>query len=500
MAILESRGRCWSRGELLGTVNRIANALGERGFAKGDVVAVLSPNCIEFVALYLAAMELGMYVIPLNWHLAPAEIAYILENSGASGLVVHERLAPIVRKLAGSSGGPGVRLRVAFGHIDGFTDLRDLIGSQAEQRETPTVGGRVMVYTSATTGRPKAVKLPLQDADHSISRTIEFTNYCGIYAEDSNIHLCASMMYHAGPLETVVIALHMGHGVILMDGWESEQCLQLIEKHKITTTFMVPAMFIRLLKLPPETRARYDVRSLKMVIHSAAPCPPETKRELLEWWGQVIWEGYGAAEGSGTAVGPREWLERPGTVGRPIPGTTLRILDDAGNELPPRQVGTIYYNRYNGGRFEYKDDPEKTAAAYRGELFTVGDIGYVDDDGYLFICDRKVDMVISGGMNVYPAEVEQVLVQHPKVLDCAVFGVPDPTLGEVLRAVVQLAAGVAGDAAVTAELTSFLLRRLSATKIPRKIEYTAALPRDPNGKLFKRLLRDPHWAGSARRI
>jgi long-chain acyl-CoA synthetase len=498
-AIVDTRGNVWSRDDVSTAVNQVAHALRAHGLRRRDVLAILAPNCIEFVVLHLAATEIGLYVVPINWHLSPQEIVYILEDSGAVALAAHERLAHLLRQ-ASSQDARSPQVNIAFGRIPGFISLDDLRHDQPTHRVFAPVVGRMMMYTSATTGRPKAIEVPIHNAAFAQSRTIDFHISTGIRLEDGNVHLCASMLYHAAPLEFVVIALHMGHKVVLVERWDPQQLLDLIQEHRVTTTFMVPAMFIRLLKLANDLRARYDVSSLRLVTHSAAPCPVDVKRQLIEWWGPVLWEGYGAAEGQGTAVSSDEWLKRPGTVGRAIPGTRIRILDDAGTELPSGQVGTIYFSRYTGDRFEYRNDPEKTRAAYKGELFTVGDVGYLDDEGYLFICDRKVDMIICGGTNIYPAEVEQVLVQHPRVLDCAVLGVPDSHMGETVRAVVQLQPGIAGDDAMSSDIMVFLLQRLSSIKLPRKIDYVKTLPRDPNGKLFKRILRDQYWAGQSRKI
>ncbi len=498
-AVIEADGRTWSRGRLSDFANQIAHGLRARSVRPGETVAILSLNCIEFLAAYLGATDIGAYVVPINWHLAPAEIAYILQNSAATVLFVHERLAPLVRLLDASGGSSGLRAIIAFGSIAELTSVEQLAAAQPTERVQNPLMGRMLVYTSATSGRPKGVTVPLRDAELALSRTIEFFGLCGVRPEEGNVHLCASMLYHAGPLDCAVVALHMGHPVVLVEKWEPELLLRLIQQHRITTSFMVPAMMVRLLKLPSGVRNSYDISGLRLVVHSGAPCPPEAKRELLDWWGPVVWEGYGAAEGSGTAVGPLEWIKRPGTVGRAIPGSQLRILDDGGNELPAGGIGTIYFTRYTGDRFEYMDAPEATRAAYRGELFTVGDVGYLDEEGYLFICDRKIDLIICGGVNVYPAEIEHVLVQHPNVADCAVFGVPDSLMGESVHAIVQPMPGIEVSAALTSELISFLIQRISVIKVPRKIEYSLQLPRDPNGKLFKRLLREEYVARRAAR-
>jgi long-chain acyl-CoA synthetase len=284
-----------------------------------------------------------------------------------------------------------------------------------------------------------------------------------------------------------------------MERFDAEGALRLVERHRVTTTHMVPTQFHRLLLLPEEVRRRYDTSSLRHVLHAAAPCPVDVKRRMLEWWGPVIYEYYGATEGGGTLVGPEEWLARPGTVGRAWGGgAEVRILDDEGKELPPGEIGTVYLKVLQD--FRYEGDPEKTRASRRGDFFTVGDVGYLDADGYLFLCDRKIDMIISGGVNVYPAEVEAALFAHPKVGDAAVFGIPDPEWGERVLAVIEPAPGVAPGPELAAELLDFCRSRLAHYKCPRSVEFSAALPRDPNGKLYKRRLRDPYWEGRERRI
>jgi long-chain acyl-CoA synthetase len=305
-------------------------------------------------------------------------------------------------------------------------------------------------------------------------------------------------MYHTAPLAFSYFALHFEHPVVLMERWDPEQALGLIETHRVTWTHMVPTQFHRLLLLPEETRGRYDVSSLRQVLHAAAPCPVEVKRRMLEWWGPVVYEYYGASEGGGTLVTPQEWLERPGTVGRPWAGAAVRILDEEGRDCPAGQPGTVYLKLLQD--FEYRGDPDKTRAGRLEGFFTVGDVGYLDEDGYLFLCDRKIDMIISGGVNIYPAEVESALFAHPKVGDAAVFGVPDPDWGEHVKAVVEPAPGAQPGEDLERELIEYLQTRIARYKCPRSIDFTDAMPRDPSGKLYKRKLRDPYWRGRERRI
>jgi long-chain acyl-CoA synthetase len=299
-------------------------------------------------------------------------------------------------------------------------------------------------------------------------------------------------------------ALHLGHAVVLMEKWDAEEMLRLIEKHRVTTSHMVPTQFHRLLLLPEAVRRKYDVSSTRCMIHAAAPCPPDVKRRMIEWWGHSIYEYYAATEGGGTLVTPTEWMQRPGTVGRAWPNAEIRIFDDDGNDVPTGSQGTVYMKLGPTAQFEYKGDAQKTKKnrVVKGDTvyFTVGDVGYLDDAGYLFLCDRKIDMIISGGANIYPAEIENVLLTHPKVGDAAVFGVPNADWGEEVKAVIEPAPGAVPGQALTDEILAFCRERMGGFKVPKSIDYTDEMPRDPNGKLYKRKLRDPYWAGRERAI
>jgi long-chain acyl-CoA synthetase len=498
-AIVDQHGRTATRAQLFGASNALARALQARGLSRGDTIAVMAPNCIEYLQLYLAATQIGLYFVSINWHLQQSEIAYILADSGAKAFAVHEKVTPLARQvLAAAASRPQTLL--CIGGVPEFTNIGQFAAGHSTAALEAPISGRMLTYTSATTGRPKGIDLPLQDAAAALERIVRVHMGLGILPGNGNVHLCASMLYHAAPLEWSAIALHMGHLLVLVERWEPELLLRLIDTHRVTTSFMVPAMFVRMLKLSADVRARYSASSLIFVGHSAAPCPPEIKRQMIEWWGPVIWESYGSSEGGGTVVGSRDWLKYPGTVGRPMPGSKIKVLDEDGNECPAGIAGTIYMTRYTGDDFQYRGDIEKSRAAHRGEFFTVGDIGYLNEEGYLFLCDRKIDMIIAGGLNIYPAEIEQVLIQHPQVLDCAVFGIPDELMGEAVKAVVQLQPGSDPSPKRTLELLDFLAARLAPAKLPRRIEYAAELPRDPNGKIFKRLLRDPHWTGRSRMI
>jgi long-chain acyl-CoA synthetase len=356
-----------------------------------------------------------------------------------------------------------------------------------------------MTYTSGTTGRPRGVRRPTMDIDPDVlaDNFAGFLQLFGIKKE--GVHLTVSPLYHTAVLNFSLYSLHFGHTVVLMDKWTPEGMLERVEKHKVTTTHIVPTQLIRLLTLSEEERAKYDVSSFQHLIHSAAPCPIDVKRMILDWFGPVVYEYYAASEGGGTLATPQDWLKKPGTVGNPWPISTVEIRDDQGNALPASEVGTVWM-RMGEHTFKYHGDEEKTKNAWKEDFFTVGDAGYLDEDGYLFLCDRKADMIISGGVNIYPAEIECELVGHPKVEDCAVFGIPDDDWGEQVKAVIQLPEGEASGPAVEAEILEWCQTRMAKYKCPRSIDFTTEMPRDPNGKLYKRKLRDPYWEGRTRAI
>jgi long-chain acyl-CoA synthetase len=486
VAIVDGAGRAWTRGVLSDLIDRTAGGFVAADLGSGDVVAIVAPNCAELLAVHLAGIAAGLYVVPINWHLTEREIAYVLADCGAKAVIAHERLGRArLASLAAMCG--AATLKVAIGAAPGFLSLEEL--GAAPLRSGARERGRLLPYTSATTGRPKAVRLPLGGARAALAKTVAWHRSLGIALEADNVHLCQSMLYYAAPLERAVIALEMGHTVVLMDGWDAAAVLRVIEERRVTTTFMVPTMFVRLLKLPEPLRAAHLPASLRCVVHSGAPCPLDVKRRMLEWWGPIIFETYGASEVQGTIASPAEWLAHPGTVGKPIPGTRLAILDGEGRELPRGEIGSVYLTPHTGERFEYLGNAAQTAACRRGDLVTVGDRGFVDGDGFLYLVGRESELIICSGMNVYPAEIEHALLAHPAVLDCAVTGEPHEVCGEVPVAHVALAPGVRPSAELTATLLTFAGERLAAMKLPRRIAYQAALPRDANGKLRRGLLR-----------
>jgi long-chain acyl-CoA synthetase len=500
LAVVDPEGGEISAGELLAASNRLVHGLRALGLQKGDVLATVLPNGAPMLELFLAATQAGWYITPINHHLAGPEIAYIVDDCEAKALVGHERFAgELTRAAAEIRLGPEGRF--AVGDVEGFRPYPDLSDGQPDTAPPDRTVGAPMQYTSGTTGRPKGVRRPLVDADPDEMGGLYtgFLQMFGITPHDDNVHLVVSPLYHTAVLVFTASSMHLGHPVVLMDKWTPEGTLERIERYRVTTSHMVPTQFHRLLALPEEVRTKYDVSSLRHMIHAAAPCPPEIKRRMLDWWGPVIDEYYAATEGGGTIVRPHEWLERPGTVGKAWPTSEIKIFDEQGNELPPGEIGTVYM-RMGTGEFEYYKDKEKTEANRRNGYFTVGDVGVLDEDGWLFLRDRKSDMIISGGVNIYPAEIEGELLTHPKVGDAAVFGIPHDDWGEEVKAVVEPADGVEPGPALAEELRTHLRERVAGYKVPRSIDFMASLPRDPNGKLYKRRLRDPYWADRERAI
>jgi long-chain acyl-CoA synthetase len=500
LALVDPSGREWTRGELLAECNRISHGLRALGLEKGDCVATVLPNAAEVFALHLACTQLGFYLTPINHHLTAPEIAYIVEDSEAKVFVGSERFAKECKGATGQVGFDPDR-QFAIGNVAGFRPFSDLTAGQPTSMPDGRSAGQVMNYTSGTTGRPKGVRRPLAPLEPDLVATLT-TGFLGMYdlvPEDGNVHICGSPLYHTAVLVFSSSSLHMGHSVVLMDKWTPDEMLRLIDHYKVTHSHMVPTQFHRLLGLPDDVRAQYDVSSLRAMVHAAAPCPIETKKQMLDWWGDSIYEYYAATEGGGTLVKPQEWRKYPGTVGRPWPNADIRILDENDKDSPIDQPGTVFI-KLGQADFKYKGDDGKTEENRREGYFTVGDIGYLNAEGYLFLCDRKSDMIISGGVNIYPAEIESVMIQHPEIVDVAVFGIPHSDWGEEVKAVVQPVDGKVGDDAFAQAILSFCSDKLAKYKTPRSIDFIADMPRDPNGKLYKRKLRDPYWEGLEKAI
>ncbi len=500
LAIVDPDGTEHAAGDVLARANQVVHALRSLGMERGDAVAAVLPNGSLPMHVYLAALQAGFYYVPINYRLSPAEIAYIISDSEATVFISHERFADIASAAAEQASIPSTH-RLAHGSIPGFRPFGEVVDGQPTSRPENRSTGASMHYTSGTTGQPKGVRRKLNEIDPDTSAEL-FTGLLlmfGIQPNDGNVHLSTSPNYHTAVTTFAGNSLHMKHTVVCMDKWDAEETLRLIDRYKCTHTHMVPTQFIRMLQLPDDVKKKYDVSSMKFAIHAAAPCPVDVKRRMLEWWGPVIWEYYAATEGGGTIAPPDEWLKYPGTVGKVWASAELKVTDDDGNRQPVGEPGVVWMKM--AATFEYKGDKKKTDDSHDAEgFFTVGDIGYLNEDGYLFLCDRKSDMIIAGGVNIYPAEIEGCIHEHPQVADVAVFGVPDPDMGEQIKAVVQPLPGVAADEALRDSIMTHVREKLGKYKWPRSVDFMEELPREPTGKLLKRKLRDPYWQGQDRAI
>jgi long-chain acyl-CoA synthetase len=497
-------------------VERAVSAFTSIGIERGDGVGLLLRNDFPFFEAGMAAGRLGAYSVPINWHFTADEAGYIIKDSGIKAVVTHTDLLPIAVKgvphgipIFAVDAPPEIaaayHLPPADGELPPGVAVWDAwIESFPRRTPEPIEPPGPIIYTSGTTGRPKGVRrhppTPAQTLAWTklVARAFGFD---GVLVDQKPEHIVTVLtgpMYHSAPNAYGLFAVRAGADIILQPRFDPEELLRLIEQHRVTHLHMVPTMFVRLLKLSIKVRHKYDLSSLKFVVHAAAPCPPDVKREMITWWGPVINEYYGATE-TGTVVfcTAHEWLQHPGTVGRAQPDVMLSILDEGGRELPRGEVGDVYVRLTPGSDFTYHGDDEKRRKAERNGLISVGDVGYVDADGFLFLCDRRNHMVISGGVNIYPAEIEAEILKIPGVADCAVFGIPDTEFGESLCAVVQ----PQGAAQLCEnDIKSFLRDHLARYKVPKMVEFRNELPREDSGKIFKRKLRDPYWDKVGRKI
>jgi acyl-coenzyme A synthetase/AMP-(fatty) acid ligase len=484
--------------------NRVAQALHAWGLRPGDGIAVVLANEEHFFDFYWAAMRSGLYFTPVNWHLSPEEMEYVVDDCDARVLVANARFAETMAAAVPRLGKIERRISVG-GAIPGFERYEDAVAPfpatpLADERE-----GASMLYSSGTTGRPKGVRPPLPldlpGTGAVVLGVLAFTTFFGLVEDD--VYLCPGPLYHAAPLAFTALQHRIGATGLVMDRFAPERALAYIEKHRVTTSQWVPTHFVRMLKLPEDVRKRYDLSSLKIAIHAAAPCPIPVKEAMIEWLGPKVVEYYAGTEGGGTLIRSEEWLAHRGSVGRHWAGGKVHILDDQGNEVTePGVDGGIYFEAPEDpqARFRYHKDDAKTASTYHGRLFTLGDVGHVDADGYLYLTDRRSHMIISGGVNIYPQEVENCLATHPKIDDVAVIGVPHEDMGEEVKAVVQLAPGVAPSPELADELIAWVRGRIAHYKAPRSIDFVDDLPRLENGKIYKRMLRERYWAGRGSRL
>jgi long-chain acyl-CoA synthetase len=474
-------GEAIAPGEMERRAARAAAGFERLGVREGDVVALMFRNEPAFLEAMLACRLLGAYHCPINWHFKAQEAGHILRDSGARALVID----------------PELRAQIAADIPEGLPVVQDW--SAWRDRHSPWAGPArnprgLMPYTSGTTGRAKGVR---REPATEAQRAIALEGFRTVFGVGPGMRAFISApLYHSAPNSYAVQALLYGELLVLEARFDAEATLALIERHRVTSAYLVPTMYVRLLKLAPETRKRYDLSSLRLVASTGSPCAPELKRGMIEWLGPIVTETYASSEaGYVTFIDSHEWLQRPGSVGRPLGSGVVRILDDAGRELPPGEIGLIYCRQPIYPDFTYVNNPEARRAAERDGLICVGDMGYLDAEGYLYVADRKSDMVISGGVNIYPAEIEAVLITMPGVADCAVFGIPDAEFGEGLAAAVQ-----ASSRMEAAQVQAFLRARIAGYKVPKVVTFHEQLPREESGKIFKRLLREPYWKGAGRRI
>jgi fatty-acyl-CoA synthase len=496
--IMGSSGQTLSYRQVNDGSNRFARLLRDRGLRTGGHVAFLMENNIRYLEVAWGAQRSGLHYTALNSHLRSSEVQYILDDCGATALVTTPAMADAVARL--DLARVPVRL-VIDGPLPGFDDYASSVAPFEPRPVEDESEGREMLYSSGTTGKPKGVRKtrPGTALGDPTAAPVQIAR--GMAAAGmgpGSIYLSPAPLYHSAPLVYCMSMLRLGATVVVMENFDAALSLELIERHRVTHAQFVPTMFVRMLKLPPAERSRYDLSSLRYAVHAAAPCPVDIKRQMLDWWGPIIHEYYGGTEDIGsTWITAPEWLAHPGSVGRPM--SPAHIVGPDGEELGPGLEGTVYFE---GGRpFEYHNDPDKTASITDSRGWrTLGDVGLLDEDGYLYLTDRQAHMIISGGVNIYPQEAENVLAGHPSVADVAVFGVPDAEMGEAVKAVVQPVEPSAAGPELAAALIDYCRNHLATYKCPRTVDFSAQLPRDPNGKLFKRLVRDPYWEGHDTRL
>ncbi|GAA2862084.1 acyl-CoA synthetase [Pseudonocardia halophobica] len=486
-ALLADTGEVLTYGELEERSARLAHVLYDAGLRKGDTVALLTENNLRAFEVYWAALRSGLYITAVNHNLAPAEVAYIVNDSGATALIASHGKAELAAGVV--EDGVGAKSRFAFdGPVEGFESYEDALAAVSAEPFAEQPHGAPMLYSSGTTGRPKGVRLPLppvqvdQIGDPVVGLAGQHFGF-----GRGTVYLSPAPLYHAAPLRWCGAVHAYGGTVIMLRKFDAEGALKAIAEHGVTHAQFVPTMFVRMLQLPDEVRSAYDVSTLRLAIHAAAPCPVEVKQKMLDWWGPILVEYYAGTEGNGmTMIDAKTWLTKPGSVGRFVLGTPHVCADD-GIELPSGKVGTVFVEREQVP-FTYHNDPEKTRESQHPQhetWTTLGDIGYLDEDGFLFLTDRKSFTIISGGVNIYPQEIENVLALHPAIHDVAVIGVPDPEMGESVKAFVQPAVGVSPDEALGEEIIAFVKSKIAGFKAPRSVQFVDDLPRTETGKLVK---------------
>jgi long-chain acyl-CoA synthetase len=484
--ILHPTGTVVTFAELEARANRLAHLFRKAGLREGDTVAAILENNEHVHAVLWAARRCGLYYTLVNTHLTPAEVAYIVDNCGAKAIIGSRAMRDICEGLP-SDVLPELLL-IADAELAGWQRYPECVATEPDTPIDDEVEGDLLQYSSGTTGRPKGIRRPLPHVSPAEAPNFLSGLLSLIGVSDEAVYISPAPLYHTAPCLWSMSALAMGATVVVLEKFDPEQTLACIERYRVTHGQFVPVMFVRMLKLPETVRNTHDVTSLKRVIHAAAPCPVKIKQQMIDWWGPIVDEYYSSSEGAGiTFIAADDWIERPGSVGKALLGTA-HILDDNGDDVPAGREGQIYFD-VGGARFEYHRDPEKTAASRdQHGWVTVGDVGYLDDDGYLFLTDRRHHMIISGGVNIYPQEAENLLVTHPKVLDAAVFGIPDEEMGQSVKGVVQTVEPADATPAFADELLAWLRDRLAHYKCPRSIAFEPQLPRTDTGKLYKQEL------------
>ncbi|KAB8190116.1 AMP-binding protein [Nonomuraea phyllanthi] len=491
--IMAGSGRIITYRELDEESNRLAHLFRAAGLRPGDHIAFMLPNHPLFLTVAWAAHRSGLYYTPISSRLQSEELAYIVNNCGARAFITSAGLAGVAGSITAAT--PGVEVRLMLdGVAEGFEPYEEAVARQPATPIGDECAGVDMLYSSGTTGRPKGVKIPSAHGPLTEPGML-FRLVQGLFAPSADsVYLSPAPLYHAAPLRYSLTFQQLGATVVVMERFDAERFLALVERYGVTHSQLVPTMFIKMIKLPEEVRKKYDLSSLQCAIHAAAPCPVPVKEQMIDWWGPIIHEYYAGTEGNGFLyVNSEDWLRHKGTVGRSLLGV-VHVCDEEGDDVPPGEHGTVYFE--SGATFEYHGDPDKTRSAHdpKGRGWTtLGDIGRLDDDGFLYLTDRRSYMIISGGVNIYPQEAENVLSVHPKVADVAVFGVPDEEMGEQVKAVVEPVSPAEAGPELEAELIAYCRERLAHYKCPKSVDFREELPRHPTGKLYKRLLRDEYW-------
>ncbi|MDN3356359.1 AMP-binding protein [Actinomadura sp. DC4] len=500
VAIVDRDGSRITYAELAGRADRLSRAIAAAGPGRPATVAALLPNAAVMLLAERATLQLPTYFTPVNWHLTAGEAAYIIQDSAAELLLTAGEFLATALAAADEAGLARERVIVLDGAArDGARTLAEFTAGQPATPPAGRSAGQRMLYTSGTTGRPKGVRrrLPEVSPEKAAATVLARAELYGAAHEDGT-YLSVAPLYHAAPLAYAVQSLEAGHTVVMLPRWDPAEALRAIAEHGVTWTYLVPLMFAELLALEPGARGAYDIGSLRSVVHTAAPCPEPLKRAMIEWFGPILAEIYGGTEGGATFIDSRDWLAHPGSVGRARAGVRLSVLDEAGTELGPGEIGTVYFS--GPADFEYWNDPDKTATTRTGGLTTLGDIGYLDEDGYLFLRDRASDVIVSGGVNIYPAEIEQVLLRHPGVADVCVVGAPDERWGERVFAAVVPRDGVPPSDELARSIQDFLRERIAGYKVPRDIEFRSSVPRSEVGKLLRRGVREALWRDAGSRL